>query len=116
MTEKIDRDIDRLFSDELLPLAARLKGENVRLLETRLEQGAASYFVRRPKTVMAKSDFESGGCATPEGVEADLAGLWSRGDGKPLAALAPGIAQLARALRQVQEESGDVSNFIYVMY
>jgi hypothetical protein len=116
VTEKIDREIDRFFSDELLPLAARLKGESVRFLETRLEQGAASYFVRRPQSAMARIDFESGGCTSPDGVEADLAGLWSRGDGKPLAVMAPGIAQLARTLRQVEVESGDVSNFVYVMY
>lgn len=116
MTEKIDREIDRLFSEKLLPLAARLKSENVRLLETQLEKGAPSYFVRRPKAAMAKSDFESGGCSSPDRAEAELAGLWAGDGDKALSTLAPAVAQLARSLRQVQEESGDVSNFIYVMY
>lgn len=116
MTEKIDRDIDRLFSEELLPLAARLKGGDARLLESQLQKGAASYFVKRPKTSMAKGDFETGGCASPEAAQADLAAAWSGGDTPALAALAPGMARLARNLRQVEEESGEVSNFIYVMY
>ena len=116
MTERSDSDIDRLFSGELLPLAARLKNEGVKLLETRLEKGASSYFVRRPSIGMTKGDFETGGCSSPDTLEADLARLWARGNDGSLAILAPGIARLARSLRLVEEESGDVSNFIYVMY
>lgn len=116
MTEKIDKDIDRLFGDELLPLAARLTGGSFKFLETRMDQGAGSYFVRRPKAAMAKGDFETGGCSSPDTVEADLVRLWNRGDAKPLSSLAPGMARLARNLRQVEEESGEVSSFVYVMY
>jgi hypothetical protein len=116
MTEKIDRDIDQMFSEELLPLAARLKREGVKFLDAQPEKDAASYFVRRAKIGMARIDFESGGCASPATVEADLARLWNRGNDGSLATLAPGMATLARTLRQVQAETADVSNFIYVMY
>lgn len=116
MTEKCDKDIDRLYSEELLPLAARLKSGSVKLLETQLEKNASSYFVRRENAGMRKVDFEKGGCASPDNVEADLANLWNRGNDGSLTTLAPGMAALARTLRQVEEQAGDVSNFIYVMY
>jgi len=116
MTDKPERDIDRLFDNELLPLAARLKERGVRLLETRLESGATTYFVRRPKVSMAIADFEVGGCTSPDAVRTDLERLWAGGDDPSLATLARGMARLAGALWESEHESGDISNFIYVMY
>jgi len=116
MIDNSDRDIDRLFSEELLPLASRLKSDGVQLLETRLKEGASSYFIRREHVGMTKSDFETGGCASPDNLEADLARLWNRGSDPSLATLAPAMAKLARTLRQVQDQGSDVSSFIYVMY
>jgi len=117
MTEKFEKDIDRLFSEEVLPLAARLKSENVKLLETALETNATSYFVKRAKVRMAKADFEIGGCASPDTVEGELTRLWNHANDGSLTTLAPGVARLARVLHEVlQEESADISHFIYVMY
>lgn len=116
MTERIDGEIDRFFDAEVLPLGARMKSDNAGLLVTHLEKGASSYFVRRTSTWMTKIDFDSGGCASPETVEADLARAWNRGDAATLLTLAPGIARLARTLRQVERESGEVSEFVYAMY
>ncbi|MFZ1908336.1 MAG: hypothetical protein WAU52_04560 [Burkholderiales bacterium] len=115
MTEKTEREIDRFFGDELLPLAARLKGKGVSFLETRLGSGAPTYFSRRPKVAMAKADFEWGGFASAQTVTADLEKLGSGGDAS-LATLAPGVARLARMLRASEQESSDVSRFVYVMY
>jgi hypothetical protein len=115
MTEKSEREIDRFFDQELLPLASRLKGMRVALLEASLESGASTYFVRRPKVAMAKADFEWGGCASGQTVTADLRRLWTGGDAS-LATLAPGVARLAGMLRESEQESSDVSNFVYVMY
>lgn len=116
MTEKVDREIYRFFGEEVLPLGVQMKSGNVELLATRLTQGDASYFVRRSNTAMTKSDFEAGGCASVETVEADLARAWNRADSASLLALAPGIAGLARTLRQVDQQSGEVSEFVYAMY
>ena len=116
MTDAIDRDLERLFDREIMPLAARLKGEGIRFMETQLEKEALTYFVSRTNVEMTKANFESGGCTSPDGVEADLLRLWNRGKNDSLAGLAPEMARLARSLRQVEEETGDVSNFIYVMY
>jgi len=116
MTEMADREIDKLFDEELLPLAARLKESGARLLETRLEDSATSYFARRSKVAMATADFEVGGCVSPNTVQADLERRWARSDEAPLLRLAPGIAKLAGKLRESEQQSGDVSKFIYVMY
>lgn len=116
MTDKIDKEIDRLFTQELLPLAARAKGSGTELLQTRLASETPSYYVRRRRPSMSKKDFEVGGCTSPATVERDLQALWADDPEIGLAALAPPMAKLALALREVEEEADDVSNFIYVMY
>jgi hypothetical protein len=65
---------------------------------------------------MTKSDFEFGGCASPDSVEKDLANLWKRRNMSAFGVLCPGIARLAKTLRQTEVESDSVSNFVYVMY
>ena len=117
MTEKFEKEMDRLFSEEILPLAARLKSRNVKLLDTTLNKNGSSYFVKRVKVRMTKIDFETGGCASPDTVEGDLTNLWNRADDGSLAALAPGVAKLARISHDIlQQETGEISHFIYVMY
>jgi hypothetical protein len=65
---------------------------------------------------MSKADFESGGCLSPETVEADLQALWQDESSTGLDALSPGMAALAKDLRKVSKDESDVSNFIYVMF
>lgn len=116
MTDKIDKEIDRLFGQELLPLAAQAKARGVELLQARLDGESQSYYVRRGQLSMSKEDFEVGGCASPATVQRDLETLWNDGREIGLASLAPAMAGLATALRGVEKEADDVSNFIYVMY
>ena len=114
MTEKNDRDIARLFAAHIVPFGKRATAGGIRLLETRWDKDAASYFVRRSRRRMAKDDFETGGCSSADSVATDLERLWSA---EPqLAGLAPAFATLAKRLRSVEREADDVSNFIYVMY
>jgi len=116
MTDALDREIDQLFGNGLLPLAARLKREGTEFLEVQLQGDVQSYFARRARAAMSRADFETGGCLSLGTVEADLVRLWSGPDDRLLAALAPGMAKLARSLRLAQEETADVSHFVYVMY
>ena len=116
MTDKLDREIDRFFTQELLPLAKQAKAKGVQLLQTRLAADVPSYYVRREQRSMAKADFETGGCASPETVEQDLTTLWKDDREIGLARLAPSMAKLANSLRSVEKEADDVSSFIYVMY
>ena len=116
MTDRIDKEIDRLFSQELVPLGARAKAGGIELLETRHDAGMPSYYVKRPRPSMAKEDFEIGGCVSPSTVARDLEALWKDDRDIGLVGLVPALARLAAALRDVEKESDDVSNFIYVMY
>ena len=116
MTDKLDQEIERFFTDELLPLAEQAKAKGVRFLETQLATDVQSYYVKRKRVSMAKEDFETGGCASAEEVEDALRALWKDDGVIGLNRLAPGMAKLAKASRTVEKESDDVSNFLYVMY
>ena len=116
MTDRRDKDIARLFATEIVPFGKRAASSGASLLETRWDKDAASYFVRRSRPRMAKGDFETGGCSSPDSVAADLERLWSARGKQPLAKLAPAFARLAKTLRSVEREADDVSSFIYVMY
>ena len=116
MTEKVDTEIDRFFSAEILPLSAQSRQGKEALLATDMLDSTSSYFVRRTHPQMSKTDFESGGCASPESAEADLVRACERSGATYMVALAPGIAALARSLREVQQESSEVSEFVYAMY
>ena len=116
MTDKLDAEIDRFFTQEILPLAGQAKAKGVQFLQTHLSPNVPSYYVRRERRSMSKADFETGGCASPETVERDLATLWKDDREIGLAKLAPGMSDLAKALRSVEKEADDVSSFIYVMY
>jgi hypothetical protein len=114
VTDKLDAQIDRFFREQMLPLSAQAKSAGTRFLETGFEREAPTYYVKRSRTAMSKTDFEWGGCASPEAVEADLQALWQ--ESADLQALGAGMAVLARALREVSTDESDVSNFIYVMF
>jgi hypothetical protein len=116
MTDPLDKETDRLFDEGLLPLAKALRAKGVTFLEARLSKDASTYFVARPRRSMARADFETGGCASPETVESDLVRLWSNERDSALARLAPRMAKLARALRRVEDDAGEVSTAIFVMY
>ncbi|MCE2659715.1 MAG: hypothetical protein LW854_15970 [Rubrivivax sp.] len=117
MTEdKRQREIKRFFDEQLLPLAAQLKAQGLPLLDAGPEPSAASYFIPRQQRRMTPADFDQGGLTSPESAAQDIRKVWSATAGHPLAPLADSVARLAVDLRQGQEQSGDVSTFIYAMY
>jgi hypothetical protein len=65
---------------------------------------------------MVPADFEWGGATSAEQLEVALRRLWSAPQDAPLSQLAPAVARLAARLRHTATESGDVSEFVYVMY
>ncbi|MBL8330600.1 MAG: hypothetical protein JNJ71_17310 [Rubrivivax sp.] len=113
---KAQREIARFFTEQMMPLAERLKADRVKLLDPGPQPGAASYFVKRTQRSMSREDFERGGLTSPERAEAEMKAVWSQAAGHPLAPLAPAVARLAGELRQGQTQSSDVSQFVYAMY
>ena len=116
MTDKLDSQIDRFFRERMLPLSTKAKSAGARFLETGFDRDAPTYYVGRSRKTMSREDFEWGGCASPETVEADLQALWKEEASTGLNTLSAGMAALARDLRTVSKDESDVSNFIYVMF
>ncbi len=116
MTDKLDSQIDRFFVEQMLPLSRKAKSTGVRFLETDLDPDARTYYVDRARTTMSKADFETGGCTSPDQIEADLRALWQDQGIMGLNTLCPGMATLAKDLRAVGKDESGVSSFIYVMF
>jgi len=113
---KKEGDVKKFFSKEALPLAKKMKAGGKAFFPTSFDAAAQTYYVKRQKTTMTKADFEVAGCDSFEAFEKALEEMW-RSQGYPeLAALAPGLAKLSKALYAAEEQSGEVSPFIYVMF
>ena len=113
---KLRKDVDDFFDRELMPLARSLKSRGVTLLDTARANGAATYYVRRALRAMGPDAFEWGSAESPEELQAALQRLWQDPAWQPLCALAPSLARLARQLYTVEDQPGEVSSFVYVMY
>lgn len=113
---KDGKAIDQFFDRELMPLAHELRRQGTVMLEVAFDPAAGSYYRQRPLRAMAPADFEWGGADSPEQLEAALRQLWSDPRSQPLTALAPSLARLAGELRRDDEQQGEVSSFVYVMY
>lgn len=97
----------RFFRECFLPAAARLRAREARLLPDGPDRTASTYYVARPPREEYVFDL-----SIP--LEEVFRSQWK--DYPELAALAEDLARLARDLRQPNEESGEVSPFIYAMF
>jgi hypothetical protein len=110
MSSTDDARLLRFFRDRIVPAAEQLR-----------ERGC-SFFAQGPDPE-ASTWWESGSEEEPALIEFDAADAarilnarWMS-DGVPeLAALAVPLLELAEELRATQEESGEVSPYVYVMY
>jgi len=108
--------IQTFFEQELLPLAIELKQQRDIIPWVSLDADADSYFKKRRKTSMSKDDFEKGGHSTLENFAADLAAFWGNSDDSILCELIPSLTELANDLYFVEDQSEDLSPYIYVMF
>jgi len=111
-----DDAIRRFFDAELLPLAERRRREGRASFPTHPDPAAATYYQTRSKTSMAPRDFEVSGTESVAAFEKALADLWRPQGYADLVAVAPGMARLAAMLQQREEQSEEISPFIYVMF
>ena len=109
MSPTDEQRLCRFFARKLVPAAQTLQGRDVR------------FFPLGPDA--AESWYEDGPAGEPEFVEIEvedcermLREMWER-DGMPeLAALAADLMKLAREIELDEEQSDDVSPFMYVIY
>jgi hypothetical protein len=106
----------KFFKKMALPLAEKLGGEGKEFFPEKFDSAATTYYVRRKKTTMDKYDFIVRGCESYAGLENALTDMWQSQGYPELVELAPGLSKLAEKLYAAEDESGEVSPFIYVMF
>jgi hypothetical protein len=105
------RRVRRFFARRVVPAAEALRGRGVRFFARRPEPEAASFWVDVPE---GEPEFTL--LADPEACERALRDLWEEQGLPELAELAHPLIELARHLEVREEEAGEVSPFVYVMY
>ena len=108
---------DQFYLEEIKPLAKQLhsKNESVFFLK---KPGLAkeTYFNRRKITTMTSEDFDAGSCNSPESLKIALIKLWVDEGNNELLNLPDAIVKLAESAHRTNEQSSEVSPFIYVMF
>ena len=108
--------IQNFFEQELMLLATELKQQGDIIPWVSLDADASTYYKTRQKTSMSKQDFEIGGHSTLETFAADLTAFWESNDDSKICKLIPSLTELANELYFVEDESENLSPYIYVMF
>lgn len=96
----------KFFKKELRPLQKDY-------FPTTFDASLSSYFITREECRMTPEAFDLGSQMNPARLAETLERLWA---GTELEPLAKPLAQLAKQVTSVENQSDDVSPFIYVMY
>jgi hypothetical protein len=110
MSSTDEAKLRRFYRDELCAAASALAQRGVQLFPLGAEPARARYYVPADASAPELIAFESGA------LEATLRAHWEAQGLPELARLAPKLAALARELELSEEQSADVSPFVYVMY
>ncbi len=112
--DKASTEVRNFFLMQLMPLTKNIHEKEEGFFE--LKPQAESYYLKREETCMKPTDFEISGCYSFEDFEKELQKMWIE-DGIPeFATLAPTLANLAEMLSCTDEQTEEVSPFLYVMF
>jgi hypothetical protein len=111
-----DRSAADFFREVLVPVALKERESGREFFALRPDASVESYYVEPTKREMRPEDFELRACESVEEFVRELAALWASEGREELAAMAPRLAALAREVREDEEQSDDVSPFMYVMF
>ena len=98
------------------PVADKMVRDGQKFFAHNGEAGAASYYEKRERTAMRREDFETPSFRTIDEFADELAAFWRSQGYNALSELTPAMANLARQLQQVEEQTDEVSPFVYVMF
>lgn len=104
------------FRERVLPLATKVRADRGDLFPLGPDRRCGTYFIRRSRRTMERADFLGPSGLCPETLEEKLRALWQEPQLAELAELAPDLARLSRELAEAEEDGGEVSPFVYVMY
>jgi len=100
----------RFHAEKIVPAAEALRARGVRFFALGPEPEAASWYVELPEN---EPDFQE----IDEAALADaLRQRWEAQELPELAALAGPLVELSRSLEVAEEDTPDISPFVYVMY
>jgi hypothetical protein len=111
-----DRSAADFFNEVLAPVALGERESGREFFALRPDASAESYYVEPTKRAMKPADFELRAADSVEDFISDLAALWASEGREELASMAPRLAALASEVREDEEQSDDVSPFMYVMF
>ncbi len=115
-SEQVQDALD-FFDEEIGPLAERERAAKKSFFPLGFDTEAESYFSTPERKVMTAGDFELRAAESLEKFVAELSALWIREGNEELAALAPGLAELAQEMAgREQPEEEDLSPFMYAMF
>ncbi len=103
------RRLEKFYDRHLASLAERLAARGAELIPGGPDE-AESWYEPPPERMGDLAEFEFENCAEI------MRGWWSAGEFPELAELAGPLAELAVEMEVGEEESDDVSPFVYVMY
>ncbi len=113
--ERQRRRLEALFDEQTRALAAGLPDAEQHPFPLGPDAAEESYFVERRHRRIHPDEFRHGGCTLAD-CEQEFLRMWQAEGAPHLAALAPELARIARALHEVGTDEGDISEFVYVMY
>ena len=110
MSSTDERRLRRFFQDELVRAARELRQRGVSFFPLRAEPEQPTWYVPGPVGEPEFVEFEAEDC------ERRLRDYWQAQGLPELARLAGPLLELAHSLELDEEQSADVSPFVYVMY
>lgn len=114
--KNIAKHVGKVFMKEVLPVSNLSKKREQAYFPLEPDPHSLTYYLEREQTAMTPEDFEVSGCESSEALEKALAELWNSQGNTELIPLAQTTVRLAEMLRECEEESQEVSPFIYVMF
>jgi len=111
MSSTEDPRLGRFFDRRLVPLAERLRARGTRFFPMGPDAEAESFYLPANRVEPEFIELEG-----PAACERALRELWEEQKLPELAALAGPLMNLARRLEIREEEWGEISPFVYVMY
>ena len=105
-----EREVRRFFAEHITPAADRLRQRGACFFATGPDAGAETYYEKHEKADSPFVEIELDDC------QSSLAQMWQRQGYPELVELSGPLFALAGQLTPPEEESGDVSPFIYVMF
>lgn len=108
--------VRNVFMKEVVPVSRLSKKEGKVYFPVGPDPNALTYYRKQVQTVMTPEDFEVSGCESLDRLEIALAELWSSQGHNELVPLSLTTSKLARLLHESEQESEQVSPFIYVMF